>query len=78
MKHVLPAVDPTNSYKSLSVQSGRAASQLYQILCDDQHDKNEKLELDNLVEYCKMDVYGLVQVYNAFLKALDRPVISTN
>lgn len=78
MKHVLPAVDSTNSYKSLSVQSGRAASQLYQILCDENHDKNERIELVNLVEYCKMDVYGLVQVYNAFLKALNRPIISTN
>ena len=78
MKHVLPAVDASNNYNSLSVQSGRAASQLYQILCDEHHDRNEEQELDNLIEYCKMDVYGLVQVYNAFLKALGRPIVSFN
>ncbi len=76
MKHVLPAVTGNTDYSKLSVQSGRAASQLFQILCDENHEHDTELELQNLVEYCKMDVHGLVQVYNAFLNAVDRPTIS--
>ncbi len=74
MKRVLPAVAPNTNYKNLEVQSGRAASQLYQILCDENHDRDTARELDNLVEYCKMDVYGLVLVYNAIRAAIDDPV----
>lgn len=75
MKYVLPAVTENTDYSNLSVQSGRAASQLFQILCDENHERNTETELQNLVEYCKMDVHGLVQVYNAFLKAVNRPTL---
>ncbi len=75
MKYVLPAVAPNTDYSSLEVQSGRAASQLYQILCTENHDRDTEAELENLVNYCKMDVHGLVMVFNAFLEAVGKPRI---
>lgn len=78
MKSVLPAIDTELKYAQLDVQTGRSAANLYQILCDHKNvnpDSIEK-ELDNLVQYCQLDVLGLVKVYNAIAQQINQPLIN--
>lgn len=69
IKKVLPVLCPELSYKTLGIQEGSAAQRLWMEAVLDGKRANEKQRiLDDLVEYCKMDTFAMVRIYEQLLK----------
>lgn len=65
IKQVLPVLCPELSYKNLGIQEGGSAQRLWMeaVLDEKRADQKEQI-LDDLIEYCKLDTLGMVEIYN--------------
>lgn len=71
IKHVLPALVPELSYKTLGIQEGGSASRAFIELYGDVSDGERTETRKNLLEYCKMDTLAMVEILKK-LKMLSR------
>ncbi len=70
IKKVLPVIVPELSYKTLHVQKGDQAIERWEKLIDIETSQKEKDQIEkDLLEYCKMDTFAMVEIYR-FLKKL--------
>lgn len=65
IKKVLPVLCPKLSYETLEIQEGTAAQRLWMaaVLDGKMDDKKEQI-LSDLTEYCGLDTYAMVAIYN--------------
>lgn len=66
IKQVLPALCPDLTYKTLNVRNGDQASAEYLKL----EQNNCGSIRENLLEYCKLDTWAMVRIYDALLEKL--------
>lgn len=70
IKKVLPVIVPELSYKTLNVQKGDQAIERWEKLINAETSQKEKDQIaKDLLEYCKMDTFAMVEIYR-FLKKL--------
>jgi len=70
IKKVLPVIVPELSYKNLHVQKGDQAIERWEKLINVETSQKEKDQIEkDLLEYCKMDTFAMVEIYR-FLKKL--------
>jgi hypothetical protein len=64
IKNVLPVLCPELSYKTLGIQEGGSAQRLWMeaVLDDKRTDQKEQI-LGDLIEYCKLDTFAMVEIY---------------
>ena len=69
IKKVLPVVCPELSYKDLGIQDGNSAQRLWMeaVLDETRADQKEQI-LADLIEYCKMDTWAMVRIWQELLK----------
>lgn len=68
IKKVLPLLCPDLSYKTLGIQEGGTASRSwYEAIIDESRDDKASV-LANLTEYCGLDTYAMVALYNELRK----------
>jgi len=69
IKHVLPVLVPSLSYKALDIQEGGSAQRLWMeaVLDEKRKDEKEKI-LKDLFEYCKLDTLAMVEIFNVLKK----------
>lgn len=68
IKKVLPVLLPELSYDNLEVQNGTMALDLWGRMVLDEKFKEEKVEVKaQLLEYCKLDTWAMVELYNILL-----------
>lgn len=65
IKKVLPVVCPELSYKDLGIQDGNSAQRLWMeaVLDETRADQKEQI-LADLTEYCKMDTWAMVKIFD--------------
>lgn len=68
LKAVLPALVPELSYKSLDIQNGAQAMQVYFDLLEEKDSNKKQIMLKNLAEYCKMDTLAMVKILEVIKK----------
>lgn len=70
IKRVLPVIVPELTYKSLNISKGDQASERWErmISSDTPNEVKKQIEKD-LLEYCKMDTWAMVRIYE-FLKGI--------
>jgi hypothetical protein len=68
IKKVLPVLCPELSYKSLGIQEGGSAQRLWMeaVLDDKRTDQKEQI-LSDLIEYCQLDTFAMVAIYQKLL-----------
>lgn len=65
IKAVLPVLCPELSYKSLTIQDGGAATTRYRDLIFTDMTQEERDDLiEALLEYCKLDTWAMVEIFN--------------
>ncbi len=70
IKNVLPAVNPAVSYKTLNVQNGAVAVQVYEEYLDPATTNERRAAIiDDLREYCQLDTYAMLALYQGFRAA---------
>ncbi len=70
IKKVLPVLIPSLTYKTLNVQKGDQAIERWEKLIASETSQEEKDQIaKDLLEYCKMDTFAMVEIYR-FLKKL--------
>jgi len=75
IKAVLPVLCPHLSYKELTIQDGGAATTRYRDLIFTNMDGEERHELKQaLLDYCKLDTWAMVEIYNYCLELLTTQV----
>ena len=64
IKKVLPVLVPELSYKDLGIQEGGSAQRLWMeaVLDESRADQKDQI-LQDLIEYCKLDTYAMVEIY---------------
>ena len=69
IKKVLPVVCPELSYQDLGIQDGNSAQRLWMeaVLDETRTDEKEQI-LADLIEYCKMDTWAMVRIWQELLK----------
>jgi hypothetical protein len=69
IKKVLPVLCPELSYKSLAIQEGGSAQRLWMeaVLDDKRADQKDQI-LTDLIEYCGLDTFAMVEIYRKFLQ----------
>ncbi len=68
IKNVLPVLVPELTYKTLSVQKGDQAVERWEKMIDPSTPKEEKEQIaKDLLEYCKMDTWAMVRIYQVLL-----------
>lgn len=71
IKNVLPAVNPAISYKSLNVQNGAVAVQVYEEYLDPATSEEKRAAIiDDLRAYCQLDTYAMLALYQGFRAAV--------
>lgn len=69
IKHVMPVLVPELSYKVLGIQEGGSAQRLWmEAVLDGKRDGEKEKILADLVEYCKMDTFAMVRIYEELIK----------
>jgi hypothetical protein len=69
IKNVLPVLVPELSYKTLDIQEGGTAQRLWMEAALDGKHPEEKAEiLSDLIAYCKLDTFAMVEIYNVLRK----------
>lgn len=64
IKKVLPTLIPELSYKDLDIHEGTAAQRLWmEAILDDKRKTEKEKILSDLSEYCKLDTYAMVKIY---------------
>lgn len=71
IKQVLPALVPDLSYASLGIQDGTEASVAFEGLIGEVSSRRRARVRRQLLEYCKMDTYAMVRIYEALLDAAE-------
>lgn len=72
IKNVLPALVPDLSYDGLTVADGGMAMIAYEsLLYETDPDKIEDIR-KNLLEYCKLDSYAMVRIWDVLRKVIDK------
>jgi hypothetical protein len=70
IKKVLPVLDPELSYKELNISDGSMAMNSWKKLVFETESESEKEQIKkDMLEYCKMDTWAMVRIYE-FLKKL--------
>jgi hypothetical protein len=70
IKNILPVLVPELTYKALGIQKGDQAVERWEKMIDPStSDKEKKQIAKDLLEYCKLDTFAMVEIYN-FLKTL--------
>lgn len=66
---MLPVVCPELSYKDLGIQDGNSAQRLWMeaVLDETRADQKDQI-LADLTEYCKMDTWAMVRIWQELLK----------
>lgn len=69
IKHVLPVLVPSLSYKALDIQEGGSAQRLWMeaVLDETRKDEKDKI-LKDLFDYCKLDTLAMVEIFNVLKK----------
>ena len=62
IKQVLPALVPELSYKQLNINEGGTASSTFASMANGSFDGNFKQTRKDLLQYCKMDTYAMVEI----------------
>ena len=71
IKKVLPVMCPDLSYKKLTVQDGAQAMSQWEKMIDSKTPNKEKKQIrDDLLEYCKLDTFAMVEIYRAVNKVI--------
>jgi hypothetical protein len=71
IKQVLPALCPELSYKSLGIQEGGSAQRLWmEAVLDGKRAKEKEQILADLVEYCKLDTFAMVEIYRVLKQSV--------
>jgi len=69
IKKILPVFDPELSYKELSVQDGSMAMNSWKKMAFETINDVEKEQIKrDLLEYCKLDTWAMVRIYEELLK----------
>lgn len=64
IKKVLPVLCPELSYKDLGIQDGNSAQRLWmEAILDEKRAAQKEQILADLIEYCKMDTWAMVEIY---------------
>jgi hypothetical protein len=64
IKAVLPVLCPKLSYKELGIQEGGSAQRLWmEAVLDSKRAEQKDQILEDLIEYCKLDTYAMVEIY---------------
>lgn len=72
IKKVLPVVCPELSYKELGIQDGNSAQRLWmRAILDGTHPNEKEQVLADLREYCKLDTWAMVQIWQELAKYFD-------
>ncbi len=70
IKNVLPIVVPHLTYKALGIQKGDQAVERWEKMIDSETPQEEKDQIaKDLLEYCKLDTFAMVEIYR-FLNKL--------
>ena len=70
IKKVLPVIVPELTYKSLNISKGDQASERWEKMISKDTPAEEKKQIEkDLLTYCKMDTWAMVEIYR-FLKGL--------
>jgi hypothetical protein len=72
IKAVLPVLCPELSYKELGIQEGGSAQRLWMeaVLDSKRFDQKDQI-LSDLVEYCKLDTFAMVEIFKCLKSNLD-------
>ena len=71
IKKVLPILCPHLSYGSLQVQDGTQAMEQWFKMTSEEIEEEEKSSIkNNLLEYCKMDTFAMVEIYRTLLNVI--------
>lgn len=69
IKNVLPVIVPSLSYKNLNISKGDQASERWEKMISEKTSETEKDEIKrDLLEYCKMDTWAMVKIYEFLTK----------
>lgn len=64
IKRVLPVIVPELTYKSLNIHKGDQASERWEKMISSDTPEEEKKQIEkDLLEYCKMDTWAMVKIY---------------
>lgn len=64
IKNVLPVLVPELSYKALGIQEGGSAQRLWmQAVLDGKHAEQKDKILGDLVDYCQLDTFAMLEIY---------------
>jgi len=65
IKAVLPILVPDLSYKVLGIQDGQTAQRAWmEVVLDGKHPDEKEKVLSDLIEYCGLDTFAMVEIYN--------------
>ena len=70
IKYVLPALVPELSYQDLEIKEGGTASTVFAQMASSQFEGDYEKTRKNLLEYCKLDTYAMVKIYEVLTKVL--------
>ncbi len=68
LKYVLPALIPELSYDEMEISGGGQASSIYANLHLVENEKERKKIRKNLIEYCKLDTFGMIKILENLYK----------
>ncbi len=72
IKRVLPAIAPDLSYDGLGIQNGTHASAAFETLFDETSPRRRAWIRKQLLDYCRMDTYAMVKIYEALAGEAER------
>lgn len=70
IKTVLPAIDPSYSYKDLEITNGSDASSIFLSMALKQYLGDKEKTKKAFLEYCKRDSEGMVVIYKHLMSLL--------
>ncbi len=72
IKKVLPVLIPTLTHKDLDISDGSSAQRLWMeaVLDDKRADQKDQI-LSDLLEYCKLDTFAMVEIYRKLMTLKD-------
>lgn len=68
IKYVLPALVPELSYQDLEIKEGGMASTVFAQMASGEFTGNYEKTRKDLLEYCKLDTYAMVKIYEVLTK----------
>jgi len=71
IKHVLPVLIPELTYADLAIHEGSSAQRIWmETVLEGKHEKEREQILKDLEEYCKLDTFAMVRIYEKLLQVL--------